>query len=194
VWLARRARGLVEPWRTGAEYLAFYARVAHQIFLAVAVFRLLGFDLSSGYRRPFLSHSFSELFRRFNHYVRDAVVSLFYFPLIGHLRGRMSARAAAIVASYVAIFVGSFVLNDLLVPVAVSIDPVEAAAYHANLVHVASLLLYWTLIILPSAGVAPGRRAPPADRRRRWLQIAAVNVVFFGIWWLQRQGGQVSGW
>jgi len=33
--------------------------------LAVAVYRLLGFELPSGFRRPFLSQSFGEFFRSF---------------------------------------------------------------------------------------------------------------------------------
>src|SRR5439155_22653954 len=71
------------PLALAVQFCRFYARATYTIFTAVAMYRLLGFDLPSGFRTPFLSRSFAEFFRRFNHYVRDAVVSLFYYPLLG---------------------------------------------------------------------------------------------------------------
>src|SRR5262249_50025559 len=111
--LAAYAAGLaVVAWRLGGvirnieyqplvlalRFCRFYAHVTCSIFTAVAVFRMLGFSLPSGFRAPFLSRSFAEFFRRFNYYVRDAVLSIFYFPLLGWLRHRLSPRAATILS------------------------------------------------------------------------------------------------
>jgi hypothetical protein len=182
--LDRHAGALAEPWHTLVVFVAVYARVTFTIFLAVAVFRLLGYDLPSGFRAPFASRSFAEFFRRYNHYVRDAVLSLFYFPLLGHLRTRLSARAASIVSAYIAIFVGSFALHDFLVPMALAIEPADTAQHVLAPVRVLGLVALWSLIILPTAGIAPTRE-PPRSRRRTILAIAAFNVVYFIVWYLQ---------
>jgi hypothetical protein len=184
IWLDRHAGRVVEPWQTLVVFVATYARVTFTIFLAIAVFRLLGYDLPSGFRAPFASRSFAEFFRRFNHYVRDAVLSLFYYPLLGHLRTRMGPRAASIVSAYIAILVGSFVLHDLLVPMALAIDPVETVHHVAEPLRVLGLITLWSLIILPTAGIAPTRE-PPRSRARTLLAIAGFNAVYLAVWYLQ---------
>src|SRR4029453_6377028 len=146
-------------------FLAAYAHITYTIFLAIAVYRLLGYELPSGFRRPFLSRSFGEFFRSFNHYVRDAVLSLLYFPMLGHLRHHARPRLATIGAAYTSILIGSFLLHDLLVPVAISVQPATVLAFHLDPVRIASLLALWTLIIVPGAGIAPRRR--PAMSRLR---------------------------
>lgn len=171
----------------GVEYLEFYVRVTYTIFLAIAVFRLLGFELPSGYRKPFLSRSFAEFFRRFNHYVRDAVLSLFYFPLLGHLRHRASARVASVASAYLAILVGSFALHDLLIPMSTTIEPASTIDYFLDPVRVGSMFLLWTLIIVPNAGIAP-KKPPPISRWRMAAQIVAFNLVFFALWYASRVG------
>jgi hypothetical protein len=168
-------------------FIADYAYVTYTIFLAVAVYRLLGFELPSGFRRPFLSQSFGEFFRSFNHYVRDAVLSLFYFPMLGHLRHHARPRLATIGAAYASIVIGSFVLHDLLVPFAISVDPVGTFASKLDPVRVGSMLALWTLIIIPSAGIAP-RRRPPRSRLRVVLFVIAFNVLYFAIWLARREG------
>lgn len=179
--LARRTSGLSAPEQLARDFLRFYAMVTHQIFIAVALFRLLGFDLASGYRMPFLSRSFPEFFRRYNHYVRDAVMSLFYYPFLGSLRRRLPRRAAIIVASLGAIFVGSYLLNDFLVPV------VTAANLRAGLrnaiapAHMAVLGLYWCLIVIPPVLTLP-RRADAKPWLPRIAKIAIFNLAFFFIW------------
>ncbi len=168
-------------------FLEAYARLTYTIFLAVAVFRLIGFDLPSGYRRPFLSRSYGEFFRRFNHYVRDAVLSLFYYPVLGHLRLRMRPRLATIASAYVAILFGSLMLHDLLVPFATTIDPASTGAYYLDPVRIGSMLALWTLIVVPTAGIAP-RRRPPMTRTRAVLHVIAFNVTYFVLWYAQRVG------
>ena len=170
----------------GARFVAAYLRMTYTIFLAIAVYRLLGFQLGSGFKYPLLSRSFPEFFRRFNHYVRDAVLSLFYFPLLGALRGTLSARVASIISAYVAILVGSFLLHDLLVPVAIAAEPGAVAVDYLHWPRVLSLLLLWSLIILPNAGIAP-RREPPASRAYAAYQVVQLNVIYFGLWWIQTQ-------
>jgi hypothetical protein len=171
-------------------FLAGYAHVTYTIFLAIAVYRLLGFELPSGFRRPFLSRSFAEFFRSFNHYVRDAVLSLLYFPMLGHLRHHARPRIATIGAAYTSIVIGSFLLHDLLVPLAISVDPAGTLAFYADPVRVASMLALWTLIIVPNAGIAP-RQRPPRSRTRIAASVIVFNVLYFAIWLAQQEG---RGW
>ena len=171
----------------GVEFLEFYARVTYTIFLAVAVFRLLGFNLPSGYRQPFLSRSFAEFFRRFNFYVRDAVLSLFYFPLLGNLRHHARPRVASIASAYLGILIGSFMLHDLLIPMATTIEPMSQVDYYLDPVRVGSMFLLWSLIIWPNAGIAP-RKQPKTTRGRTILAIAAFNVIYFVLWYAARVG------
>lgn len=179
--LARRVSGLSAPEQLARDFLLFYAIVTNQIFIAVALFRLLGFDLASGYRAPFLSRSFSEFFRRYNHYVRDAVMSLFYYPFLGALRRRLPRRAAVIVSSLGAIFVGSYLLNDFLVPVVTAADTRTGLRKATTPAHMAVLGFYWCLIVIPPVFTLPAR----ADGKP-WLpriaKIAIFNVAFFFIW------------
>lgn len=175
------------PLALAVEFVGLYARATYTIFTAVAMFRLLGFNLGSGFRAPFLSRSFAEFFRRYNYYVRGAVLSLFYFPLLGRLRLHMSQRAASIVSSYVAIAVGSFMLHDLLVPMSIAIEPSSIAGHYFDPVRIAGFVALWTLIIVPTAGIAP-RRTPPRSRTRTVLMIASFNVVYFALWYAQHVG------
>jgi hypothetical protein len=171
-------------------FVVAYAHLTYTIFLAVAVYRLLGFELPSGFRRPFLSQSFGEFFRSFNHYVRDAVLSLFYFPMLGHLRHHARPRLATIGAAYTSIVIGSFLLHDLLVPAAISVEPMDTAEFYLDPVRIGSMLALWTLIIVPNAGIAP-RRRPPKSRFRIVASVIAFNVLYFAIWLAQREG---SSW
>ncbi len=179
--LTERLPWLTVPERLARDFLLFYATVTNQIFIAVALFRLLGFDLASGYHKPFLSRSFSEFFRRFNYYVRDAVMSLFYYPFLGSLRQRLPHRAAIIVSSLGAIFVGSYLLNDFLVPVVTAVN-IRAGFRSATVpAHMAVLGLYWLLIVIP-----PTLKLPRRANRKPWLpriaQIAIFDTAFFFIW------------
>lgn len=181
------SRPLVHAIRFGE----FYARFTCAIFTAIAMFRMLGFDLPSGFRRPFLSRSFAEFFRRFNHYVRDAVLSVFYFPLLGRLRHALPPRGATIASAYLAILFGSFALHDLLVPLALTVEPGWVIGRYADPVRVAGLVALWTLIIVPTAGLAP-RRPPPHSRLRTILQIVAVDAAYLVVWYAQEVGRH--GW
>lgn len=175
------------PLALAVRFCQLYARATYTIFTAVAVFRLLGFYLPSGFRTPFLSRSFAEFFRRYNYYVRDAVLSLFYFPLLGRLRHSLPPRAATIASAYLAIIAGSFLLHDLLVPMVTTIEPSSTIGYYVDPVRIVGIVGLWTLIIVPTAGITP-RRAPPRSRVRSLLAIAAFNVVYFALWYAQVVG------
>jgi hypothetical protein len=176
------------PLRWVLDLLFFYGQVTSSIFVAVAVFRLLGFDLQSGFRAPWLSSSFAEFFRRFNSYVRDAVVSLFYLPLLGWLRGRVPRVVAKLLAGYGAIFLGSFLLNDLLVPAATSAS-LAALSTGVEPRHVLLLFAFWTAIVVPRAGLIPVRQPPtPPSRWRRALRIVLFDLMWLTFWILGSKG------
>ena len=167
-------------------FAAWYARAAHAIILAIAAFRLLGYNLPPGFRYPFASRSFAELFRRFNHYVRDAVVNLFYLPVLGHLRLRLPRRAASILSAYIGIFVGSLLLQDLLIPSAITLDPLATSRSLLRPRRIIPMIALWSLIVLPNAGIAP-RRRPDQPRWRIALQIVLVAGVFIGLWYVENE-------
>jgi hypothetical protein len=173
-----------EAARLPLKFIAHYAHAANAILLAMAAFRLLGYDVAAGFRYPFLSRTFADFFRRYNHYVRDAVVSLFFLPFLGHLRHRMSRRAASITSAFLAIAFGSLALQDLLIPAGISLRPM--ATVHALLRphRFAAMLTMWMLIVVPNAGIAP-RRLRPAPKWRVALQIILVDAIYIGLWYLQ---------
>jgi hypothetical protein len=164
-----------------------YCTFGRTIFTAASLFRLMGFEISSGMHQPFRARSFADFFARFNHYVRDAVLSLFFIPLFIRLRRRLSPRVAAMIAAYVAIFVGSFVLNQLLVPMATSMDWRAALTTGLSPVTTLTMVLYWTAIILPSANFEPRPRTVAGGGR--WAEVARFLVLYVGLWaamWLLR--------
>lgn len=183
--LARRIAWM--PLQLGVRFCQYYAHVTYTIFTAIATFRLLGFDLPSGFRTPFLSRSFAEFFRRYNYYVRDAVVSLFYYPLLGRLRYHLSPRAATILSAYTAIVGGSFLFHDVLIPTAITLEPSAAMRWAFDPVRLLGLLGQWTLTVVPTAGLLP-RLAPPRSRTRAVLAVVAFNAVYFALWCAQYLG------
>jgi hypothetical protein len=138
------------PEMRGFHNIVFvYAVNASAIFCAVGLFRLMGFDLPSGFRWPLLSQSFADFYRRFNHYVYETVKSLFMFPLIGRLRTFLPPVLAALTAAYLSIFAGSYCFSVLLVPLALDPSPQNVLR---NAFQPKQLLLFfvmWSLIILP---------------------------------------------
>lgn len=153
-----------------------YASNASAIFCAVGLFRLLGFDLGSGFAFPLLSRSFAEFFRRWNYYIYEEVRSLFFFPLMGWLRRALPEKAAAVLASYVAIFLGMFGLNAIVIPASLNLDPRLALERTLQLDSIGFHALYWTGIILPQ--LLPWRQsASPPSLGRRVLQHATFIVL-----------------
>jgi len=171
------------PVRLGAEVGLGYARVAHGIFLAIGLFRLLGFGLRPGFHLPYAARSFPDFFRRYNYYVRDAVLSLFYYPFLGHLRLWLPARLAAILAAYLALIIGSLILHDLLVPLSISIEPLETLQQLTGTWRLAGFVILWSLIILPHAGIAP-RKEPPRLWWQDALRVIAVDAIIVALWYV----------
>jgi hypothetical protein len=177
-----------------ADFVNHYAFAAANVFIAMSMFRLLGFDMPSGFRRPFAATSFGDFFRRWNHYVRDATLTLFYFPLLGVLRTRLPRRAATIAAAYLAIFIGSFLLNDALVPVVTSPHPGAALARSFGLPKLIPMLVLWSAIILPRTGFS-GRNQPERGAGR--LVANARFLVLYVLWWVaseRRRYFHALGW
>jgi hypothetical protein len=172
------------PLRLGVDFASWYCVFAIQIFLSVTLFRLMGFDLPSGFKFPFLSRSFADFFRRWNHYVRDAVLTLFYLPMMQRLRKCANDRTAHLIAGYTAILIGSFVLNDLLVPVATSAEPLSAA--RKELSETAKhiwFVVYWTGVVWPTAALQkPEARLGTRDRRRAVFEVVRFFIVSMAIW------------
>lgn len=167
-----------------ARFLAHYARIAFAVLLGMSAFRLLGYDVAPGFRYPFLSRSFADFFRRYNHYVRDAVVSLFFMPFLGHLRTRMSRRNASVLSAYLGIFIGSLALQDLLIPAGISLHPLHTVGILLRPHRILGMLIMWSLIVIPNAGIAP-RKKPPVSKLRAAFQILLVDTIYAGLWYLQ---------
>jgi hypothetical protein len=182
--LDRLSHHVPQPANLAIEFCVHYARAAHAIILAIAAFRLLGYDLPPGFRWPFLSRSFAEFFRRYNHYVRDAVVALFFFPILGNLRRHWPRRAASITAAFLGILVGSLALQDLLIPCGLSLHPIEMARGLLRPARFVGMVIMWMLIVLPNAGIVPRRRAE-VGKLRAVFQIVLVDAVYAVLWYVQ---------
>ncbi len=156
-----------------------YAANAQAIFCAVGLFRLLGFDLSSGFRWPLLATSFAEFYRRWNHYVYDTVRSLFLFPLIARLRTVLPWQVAVLLSGYLAIFLGAFVQSRVLVPLALNVDPMLVFKFAFEPSQLAMQGVFWSLILVPQ--VLPRRAAsPPTPARkmaRRFVFVLALAAL-----------------
>ncbi len=153
--------------------LVIYAVNAGKIFCAVAVLRLLGFDLGSGFRWPLLSSSFSEGFRRWNYYYYEFVASMLYAPLVSRLRRAMPLWLAHVLGGYAAILLGVWSLNFILTPFAISSRPALAFRHIANWQLLATYAVLWSLALLPQIVLAPLRRL----RSRRWWRPCARVIV-----------------
>ncbi len=160
---------------------ALYAYIvnASGIFIAVGLFRAFGYNLGSGFNWPLASRSFSEFFRRWNYYVYDAVMSLFFFPIVGRFRRWMPIALAAILGAYLAIFLGSFGLNSVLVPLAIAKDAFGTARRLLAPEHIFFYAVYWSAIVLPQLGrlgLKPSS-GPPSLRRRVLQHVLFVFLL-----------------
>jgi hypothetical protein len=163
-------RGVVQvEWLLPANN-ALYAYIVNAscIFIAVGLFRAFGYNLGSGFRYPLASRSFSEFFRRWNYYIYDAVMSLFFFPLVGRFRRWMPLALAAILGAYLAIFLGSFGLTSVLVPFGIAKDAFATVLRLASPEHVLFYGIYWSAIVLPQLGrlAFKSSDAPPSVKKR----------------------------
>jgi hypothetical protein len=169
----------------GVAFVVFYCHSAAQVFVSIALFRLLGFDLGSGFNRPFLSRSFVDFYRRWNYYVRAAVVRLFFFPLLGAFRRRLPHRLAIYAATYGGILGGSYLLNDLFVPLVTATEPIAGAAVSLNAPHLVTLAFFWTGVLFSAhlrTGIitAPTPTPAPGARRKEIVRVVLFFLLYLG--------------
>jgi hypothetical protein len=105
------------PFALGVVQLIFktYAFGAGQLFVSIGLARAMGFNLDRGTHFPFLAKSFSDVYRRWNTYVREAVLTLVVRPYYERF-GPPKSRIGNMMLRFGAIVLGSYVLNHLLVP------------------------------------------------------------------------------
>jgi len=152
-----------------ANCVLVYAVNASYIFCAVAMFRVLGHDLGSGFRFPFLADSVGDFYRRWNYYFYEYVSSIFYVPLVSWLRRRFPLGLAYILAGYPSILLGVWAVDNVTFQLAVSRGPGSAIEQMTNGRELAGYAAIWTLIIVPHLLASGFRRL----RQRRWWQFSA---------------------
>jgi len=187
-WLFHLRPSLPAPLAIVTGVASTYCIFAQTIFTSVSLFRLMGFDIASGFRRPFLACSFAGFFGRWNGYVREAVMSLFYMPLYMRLRRRLSPKVAAAAAAYVAILLGSFLLNQLLVPVSTSSSVLGALRAKTAPLLLLEMVVYWSAIVLP--GTLFATKSPAGGAR--WFQTLRFLAVYLALQsakWVLYHGG-----
>lgn len=180
---------LADTWRAPHNLVFVYAANASAIFCAVGMFRLMGFDMSSGFRFPLLATSFAEFYRRWNHYVYDSVKSLLLFPLLGRLRTFLPDAVAGALAAYLAIFAGSYCLGQILVPLALDPSPRMVLRQALDPYRLLVLSAPWTLIILPQ--LLPRRQSAASTLRRRVIQRAIFITLLTAIAYLATELGVI---
>jgi len=151
-----------------------YAINAAPIFCAVALLRLLGHHLGSGFRFPLLATSFSDLYRRWNYYFYEFVSSIFYLPLVSRLRRWLPLRVAYILAGYPSILLGVWALDNVTFQLAISGRNAETLVRQVTdwrdlLAHAG----IWSLIILPPVAFAAFRRF----RKQLWWRVGSVTLT-----------------
>ncbi|MEN9797518.1 MAG: hypothetical protein RL653_1214 [Pseudomonadota bacterium] len=184
VWLASHPpQNAPLPVQATVALALAWLQYARGIFAAVALFRLMGFDLASGFKAPFLATSYADFFRRWNHYVRDTVSEAFFVPLYARLSARVHPRAAAVLAGYGAILVGILLMSEALVPVVGGMPLRAITTWTLHPVRLGVLALFWTLVVVPEAlGVRlelPGGR--PLPRPVRTLLFLASLVALTSV-------------
>ncbi len=135
-----------------------------RIFCAIAVLRLLGFDLGSGFRWPLFSRSFADIYRRWNYYLFEFASSIVYWPLVSRLRRFMPVRLAYVLAGYPAIFFGVWAISNVVFPLGVGLTPKPLIRHLADGQLLLAYAAVWSLILLPHAAAGSLRRF----RRNRW--------------------------
>jgi hypothetical protein len=151
-----------------------YAVNAARIFCGVALLRLLGYSLGSGFRFPLLASSFSEIYRRWNYYFFEFVTSIFYLPLVSRLRRAMPLSLAYVLAGYPSILLGVWTLDNITFQLAIGHN---AKPVLEQLLDWRELLGYfgiWSLIILPQVALSKFRRL---RRRLAWRVLAHVATA-----------------
>jgi hypothetical protein len=124
-----------------------YAVNATAIFVVVPMYRLLGYDLGSGFRFPFLATSFAEFYRRWNYYYFEYVSTIFYQPLVSWLRRRLPLKAAYVLAGYPSFLLGAWALDKIFLQLPASRSLAEVFSVARNWQELGLYFAVWTLVI-----------------------------------------------
>lgn len=166
-----------DPWFIVQNGFRIYAINATIIFGAVAQFRLLGFDLGSGFNFPLLARSMADFYRRWNYYFFEFASSIVYWPLMTRLRRWLPLWLAYVAAGFTSIFFGVWALDNVLAQLPLRPNGESTIQQLSDLRKLSGYVAVWTLIIVPQALLAsPLRRA----RRFRWWR-AASHVATIGL-------------
>jgi D-alanyl-lipoteichoic acid acyltransferase DltB (MBOAT superfamily) len=87
-----------------------YLRVSGQFHLIVGILHLFGFRLPETHHLYYLSHSFTELWRRINIYWKDFMMKVVFYPT--YFTVRKSGPTMALVLSTAAVFVTTWLLHS----------------------------------------------------------------------------------
>jgi hypothetical protein len=88
-------------------------------------------DVGSGYMRPFLSADFTEFWRRWDYFYREAALKLFFYPALGRIR-KLASKATVTAIAVAAAFTGLIVFRRIVEPVAAyGTDAFEMPHVHA---------------------------------------------------------------
>jgi hypothetical protein len=156
-------------WRLINNAVLIYGVNASGIFCAVALFRLLGHDLGSGFRFPLLASSFSDLYRRWNYYFYEFVSTVFHLPLFTSLRRRLPFWVAYVVASYLSVLLGVWMADNLTFQLAVGGFGHVVWRQLTDGQDLLAHLAIWSLIILPQVALSRFRRM----RNKVWWRVCA---------------------
>lgn len=100
---------------------ATYFLLAGFSHLKVGLWRLMGYDLEPNFDWALLSTNFLEFWRRFNFYLREFYLTVFYYPVFLRLRGPRWWRTT--VAIFAAAGAGNFLAHLVDDTIAQGVDP-----------------------------------------------------------------------
>jgi hypothetical protein len=159
-----------------------YLDIAGNLFIAIGNLRLLGFELGSGFRRPFLSRSLGDFWQRWSYYFRDAALRLFYNPALDVLRRRLPLSLAHGLSVALA-FAGLILLRSVAVPISVSNTPLSPFSDSSHAVVVGTAVIGSLTSIEAYLAMRRRRRG---SRSPAWLYRGAPivgTVLLVGLVW-----------
>lgn len=98
----------VVQWMLGT--ILLYLRVSGQFHLIIGILHLFGFRLPETHKQYFLSHGFTELWRRMNIYWTTFMTNVVFYPT--YFRVKRFGPAIALGVSTAAVFVATWILHS----------------------------------------------------------------------------------
>jgi hypothetical protein len=150
---------------------------------------LFGFDLPKVFENFFFATGFSNLWRRINHYWRDFIIKVFYFPLFFRIR-KIGHYGAMITAGLTAFFI-SWMLHSL---------QLYWISGHFSLS--ANDGIYWMTmgVFITADGIYQFRKVPRVTKRSTFTSILILGIRITGIFlfsallWTFWNSDSVSAW